>query len=129
MISSGFSQEIQDIDYSGDWAISDGDYSSTQGGFFLSIKKLRNQNKYFIISVNTKNSIFTFVGGGFVREDGYLQIRTDNGVDWLITPAFSTRHNRAISITNLYNIDSFGMFIPIESKFIEWPFPTGEESK
>ena len=110
-------------DFEGTWASSNGDFQTTANALFISISRLELGNRYFVVAVSNASPVFTFVGGGFVRSGGFLQVTTDQGAVWLLTPAFSSRQTRAISISNLRNVESFGTLIPLSEKFEDWPFP------
>lgn len=111
----------QQVDYVGTWASDNGDSQTVNNAIFVSITYLEDQNRYFVTSVSTASSFLNFVGGGFLREDGFLQVTTDKGGVLLFTPAFSARHREAIAMS-IQDIESWN-FIRIEEKFDTWPFP------
>ena len=109
------------VDYTGTWASDYVNTVSTHGATFIHIEKMEN-NRYFVISFSNAVPIFTFIGGGFLRDDGFLQVKTDTGQIWLYTPAHVRGYDESLSMSNLDNVDSFSTFVRLDRKFTDWPF-------
>lgn len=126
-----FSQDntiAPDADFTGSWATNYSNNMSVDNAVYLHIEKI-SENRYFAISVSKASPIFTYIGGGFIRDDGFLQITTDSGQIWIFTSAVVRGHKESISITNLANEESFGTYIRLYRKFNTWPFPEGNVTK
>ena len=118
--------DLTDVDYEGTWASNTAVRDSTYGSTFLHVKRVA-ENRYFVMSTSNTLDFFTYVGGGFIRDDGFLQVHSDKGDTWLYTPTQMFGRPDEISMTDLDNIESFNVYVRIEDKFTEWPFPTAPE--
>jgi hypothetical protein len=110
------------FNYEGHWASNILNVDSSEDTTFISISRYQNENKYLIISYSTSSPRFTYVGGGYIREDGFLEISTTEGRNWLLTPGYSSQYNEALSISNLANVETFDSYYRFEEKFEVWPF-------
>ncbi|MBI9100649.1 MAG: hypothetical protein JEY91_19410 [Spirochaetaceae bacterium] len=116
------------VDYSGTWASNYLDQTSTDYATFLHIEKIEN-NRYLVVSYSNESNWFTYVGGGFIREDGFLQVTTDKGAVHLFFEYIVRGHNEALGLTDPERIETFGPYIRIDKKFTKWPFPEGDGAK
>ena len=115
------------FDYEGTWASNPAVRDSTYNSTFLRIERL-GPNRYLVISVSTEPGPFTFVGGGFINEDGFLQVSLGEGGAFLYTPnRRSGADPNVIVMGDLSLDDSWNRFMRIDQKFTEWPFPTAPE--
>jgi hypothetical protein len=116
-----------DFDYEGTWGSNPAVRDSTYNSTFLRVERL-GPNRYFVISVSTAPGPFTFVAGGFINENGWLQVTLEEGGTWLYTPNHrSGADPNVIIMSNLALEESFDSFMRIDQKFTEWPFPTAPE--
>ena len=111
-----------EANYVGTWASNYVRTTSTAGATFVHIERLA-ENRYIAISFSNEQRRFSFVGGGYVRDDGVLQITTDTGHTHLYTHKSVGGYAEALSLTDPNYVEFFGPYIRIAGKFTEWPFP------
>lgn len=115
-------QKISQVEYAGTWATNTANSKTTEGATFIHVERL-SLNQYFVISFSNEQPFFTYVGGGFIRADGFLQITTDTGDVWIFTPAWVRGHKEALAMSDSSNEEVLGTYIRISTKFSTWPFP------
>ncbi len=113
------------INFSGTWASNYLENTSTDFATFIHIEEVYT-NSYLIISYSNESNYFSYVGGGFVTDDGILQVTTDKGFVHLFFEGNVRGEDEALALSDPEYIEIFGPYIRIEDKFSSWPFPIGK---